>query len=104
MAVLPDVTVRRPLTRDDVRRMEDQGLLTGRWELIDGELITKMGENAPHASVLNRILAWLSSHFGLRLRCQSAMEVYEGDQLLNAPQPDFAILREMPEDDDERHP
>ncbi len=85
-------------TRANIYRMEEQGLLTGRWELIGGELIPKTGTNALHEYVLHLILPWLSRVCGVLLRCRSAMEVYEADRALNAPLPDFAVVREMKEE------
>jgi Uma2 family endonuclease len=75
-----------------------------RWELIAGELINKAEETPPHSYVLNMILPWLSGLFGTGLRCQSAIEVREEDQALNAPQPDFAIVVEMKQEYAERLP
>jgi Uma2 family endonuclease len=102
MAALPDIVGR--LTRDDVRRMEEQGLLPERWELIDGELINKMGQNAPHSGVLNLIMAWLNSLFGKRVRCQSPMEVASSDRRSNDPVPDLAVLLEWRREYFQRQP
>jgi Uma2 family endonuclease len=104
MAALPDLLTRGHFTREEVHRMEEQRLLTGRWELIAGELINKMGRNAPHSYVLNVILIWLAGLVGTRLRCQTPIEVPESEQRLNEPVPDLAVVREMKQDYAERHP
>jgi Uma2 family endonuclease len=80
------------ITREDVNRLENLGLLTGRYELIEGELIDKMGQNPPHGYVLTRVMIWLAKVFGYRVRCQLPMEVAGADQRLNEPQPDIALL------------
>jgi hypothetical protein len=54
-AILPvspgaDLLRRKRFTRSEVDRMLEIGILDGqRCELIDGELIDKMGQNPPHA-------------------------------------------------------
>ena len=104
MAALPDVIGRSRLTRDDVRLMEEQGLLKGRWELIAGELINKMGQNAPHASVIAFLTVWLVGLYGMKVRCQLPIEVAAGDQSLNEPEPDLVVLRESKPEYDRRQP
>ena len=104
MAALPDVFRRSPLTCDDVRWMEEQGLLSGRWELIEGELINKMGQNAPHSGILGFLTVWLIGLLGFRVRCQLPIVVNASDQRLNDPQPDIAVLREWKPEYHQRQP
>lgn len=41
MAALPDLLSSGPYTRDEANRMEETGVLTGRYELPEGHLIKK---------------------------------------------------------------
>jgi Uma2 family endonuclease len=95
MAALPDLLSRGNFTREEVNRLEESGVLTGRYELLEGELIDKMGQNPPHAWALHRVYAWLIRVFGVeRLRNQVPIEVAESDRRRNDPQPDIAVLAE----------
>jgi hypothetical protein len=43
---------RKRFTRTEVAQMLDAGLFAGqRFELIDGDLIDKMGQNPPHSQI-----------------------------------------------------
>ena len=55
---------RRRWTRDECSRLAEMGLLTGRYELIDGEILALMGQNPPHRMTLMLIAGWLVSLFG----------------------------------------
>jgi Uma2 family endonuclease len=105
MAAVPNLLGRRDYTRDEVNRMEKAGLLTGRYELIDGELVDKMGQNPPHAQALRLVAIWLATAFGVsRVQWQIPMEVAPSDQRRNDPLPDIAVLKEFKVEYDERHP
>jgi Uma2 family endonuclease len=91
----PTPTGRKRWTRDDCTFLERAGLLTGRYELIDGEIIVKTGQNRPHALAVSLLLAWLFSLFGARrVQTQATMEVRADDQGTNRPEPDVLVLRE----------
>ncbi len=83
-------------SRSDVDRMLEAGLLEGkRFELIDGELIDKMGQKPPHIYIIRAIQTWLVSIFGIeRLQVQSAIEAARGDREFSLPEPDLCILAE----------
>jgi Uma2 family endonuclease len=105
MAALPDLLGRGNYTREEVNRMEESGALVGRYELLEGHLIDKMGQNPPHARSLNRMYGWLLRVFGnVRLRNQQPIEVATGDRRRNDPQPDIAVVAEDKTEYDERHP
>jgi Uma2 family endonuclease len=105
MGAFPDLLARGHYTRDEVRRMEDAGELVGRFELLEGDLIDKMGQNAPHAQALRLVAAWLINIFGpLRVQAQLPIEVAEGDQERSEPEPDVAVLQDLKPDYDRRHP
>lgn len=84
--------------------MESLGLLTGRYELIEGELIDKMGQNPPHGYILTRVMVWLTGAFGKRVRCQSTIEVAPPDRPLSEPEPDIALLARDTDEYFERQP
>ena len=51
-------------TREDCRKIEGAGLLPARWELVQGEIISKMGTNLPHSMIAQRIFTWLLKRSG----------------------------------------
>jgi Uma2 family endonuclease len=97
---------RKRFTRSDVVRLSDAGVFEGqRYELIDGDLIDKMGQNPPHAGTFLLVRNWLIGIFGLlALRCQLPIEVASEDQERNEPEPDFAVLADPAMDPFARHP
>ena len=58
---------RRPITRKDCEFLETAGLLDGRYELIDGEIISKMGQKPLHAFIAISITSTMSDGSGCRL-------------------------------------
>lgn len=91
-------TGRKRWSRDDCRFLENAGLLKGRYELIDGEIIVKMGQNPPHAMAVMRVIAYLLRFFhDDNLRTQATMEIRPEDRFANRPEPDVAALREITE-------
>ena len=49
---------RKRFTRAEVRSMDEAGLFAGqRLELIEGDLIDKMGQRPPHSSAIRLLLA-----------------------------------------------
>lgn len=84
---------RKRWTRKECDWLRENGLLTGRYELIDGEIIDKMGQNRPHAIVIVLLLQWLSATFGGdRVQCQLPINVAEADNEHNEPEPDGAAF------------
>jgi hypothetical protein len=48
-----------------VRRARNLGVwLSSGLELVDGELISKMGKKRPHVNLLTLVLAWMVEVFG----------------------------------------
>ena len=86
--------------------MLNEGYFVGqRYELIDGELIDKMGQNAPHASGISFVSEALAGIAGLRrLRIQLPMEAGAKDRDRSVPEPDVSVLREWKPDYQQRHP
>jgi Uma2 family endonuclease len=83
---------RKKWTSAEVRRLYDLGALTpnDRLELLNGELVEKMGMKGPHAIVLNLLQVLLMSLFGegYVIRQQQPLVVAEGSE----PEPDFAVV------------
>ena len=58
---------RKRFTREEVDRMLDLGLFAGqRFELLDGDLIDKMGQKSLHFDAIVLIGDWLAAIFGFR--------------------------------------
>lgn len=88
-----EVPRRKRFTRGEIERMDELGLFEGqRYELIDGYLIDKMGQNPPHASAIGLVMGWLIELFGgACIRCQMPIEVAGKDQQRSLPLPDIAL-------------
>ena len=87
---------RKRWTRTEVEFLENACLLKGHYELIDGEIVIKMAQNSPHAIAVIRVILYLARLFGdLRVRTQATMEVRDDDRVLNRPEPDIAVLRDV---------
>jgi Uma2 family endonuclease len=97
---------RKRFTRQEVERLLDMGFFDGqRYELIDGELLDKMGQNPPHAEIIQNLTEILGRIFGNRLlRIQLPMEASGEDRDRSVPEPDVAVLRERKPEFKRRHP
>ena len=90
-----DALPRKRFTRGDVERMVSAGLFEGeRWELIDGELIDKMGKKRPHVDAVALLSGWLIQVFGARfVNAEAPIDVAPEDNPTNEPQPDLVVLK-----------
>jgi len=97
---------RKRFTREEVERLAETGVFDGqRCELIDGDLIDKMGQNPPHAFALQLLMRFLTGLFeGDLIRVQLPLEAAPGDRERSLPEPDFALLRERNIEHRSRHP
>jgi len=104
-ALNPDGFVRKKWTVRECRKMTETGLLEpGKFELIEGEIISKMGQGRLHIAVVTRILAVLTSLFGIEsLQNQAQIGVGEIDEW-NDPEPDVAVLVGSVDDYVDREP
>jgi len=86
--------------------MLDAGLFAGqRFELIDRDLIDKIGQNPPHFYALSLLLACLVKIFGVeRVRMQQPSEAAPAERERSLPEPDLAVLAELKDDYGRRHP
>ena len=84
---------RKRWTRDDCAFLERVGFTPERYELIDGEIIDKMGQNRPHAIAVTLLIKWLIAIFGGDfVQCQLAIEIADADRPSYQPEPDAAVL------------
>jgi Uma2 family endonuclease len=82
-----------PITREQCELLVDAGRLLGRYELIDGEIISKIGQKRPHSLAVALLNAWLTTVFGpLRVQIQSPIDVAPSDNPTNEPEPDGVAL------------
>jgi len=86
--------------------MAQAGLFAGqRFELIDGDLIDKMGQNPPHATAIRLCMAAFIKLFGVEfVLVQLPMEAGSADRERTVPEPDLAVLLERKADFARRHP
>ena len=81
-------------TRDDCHFLERSGLLPERWELVEGEIISKMGTNRPHAMFAKRMDVWLTRVFGADFVLPAcSIDVAPGDNPTSKPEPDILVVR-----------
>src|SRR4051794_8320536 len=81
-------------TRRQCEQLQEAGILTGRYELIDGEILTKTGQKPPHAAAIGLLLEWLAAVFGAAcVRVQTMADAGGGDPDHNEPEPDLAVTR-----------
>jgi Uma2 family endonuclease len=93
-APFPSKPPRKRWTRVECARLEASGLLDQQHlELVEGDLIDKMGKNRPHVNALAVIHAWLLEVFGNRFVNQEApIDVSPEDNPSNEPEPDVIVL------------
>lgn len=83
---------RKLWTRKECKRLVADGLLTGRYELIEGEVISKIGQGRPHVIAVILVREWLSRLFGgQHVQDQGPMDVDEPDNPINEPEPDIIV-------------
>jgi Uma2 family endonuclease len=86
---------RKHWSRAECDALENADLLNGeRLELIEGELISKMGKKRPHTITLTLVVAWLNRVFGPEfVNWETPMDVAPEDNPTSEPQPDAIVLR-----------
>ena len=96
---------RKRFTRDEVKFLVHNNLLTERYELIDGEILVRMPQNPAHNTFLLLIAIWLEQTFGrLFVRTQQTIEVADADCYTNYPEPDISVLTKPLHEFYSRHP
>src|ERR1019366_10329935 len=86
---------RKRWTRAECAALESSGVWDQqKLELIDGELISKMGKNRPHVNALVTMMQWLVDTFGRgRVNPKAPIDVAPQDNPTNEPEPDLIVLR-----------
>jgi Uma2 family endonuclease len=82
---------RKRWNRDDVRRMLEVGLLdpNKHYELIEGEIIVKVGQGRRHILIINRLFKILGIVFGIDyVQSQGTLPL----NFINEPEPDTVVL------------
>jgi Uma2 family endonuclease len=92
---VPIEPLRKHWTRAECETLETTGLLDQqKLELVDGELISKMGKNRPHVNVLTFVHEWLIEVFGKGVvNTEAPIDVAPEDNPTNEPQPDVMVLK-----------
>jgi len=91
---VPLVPRRKRWTRAECAPLEAAGVFDQeRVELIEGELISKMGAKRPHVNGLTLLREWLTEVFGGRfVNTEASIDVTPEDNPTNEPQPDLIVL------------
>jgi len=91
----PQFPRRKRWTREECATLQASGLWDQQnFELIDGELIDKMGKNRPHVVAVMAVVFWLSDVFGRdRISSEAPIDVAPLDNPSNEPQPDVVVLK-----------
>ena len=83
---------RKAWTRRECEFLSKHGFFDGqRYELVEGELINKMGQNPPHAHAITILTVALVRLFGDRARLQLPVDVSPEENSTSEPEPDGAI-------------
>jgi Uma2 family endonuclease len=85
---------RKRWTRAECATLEASGLLDQEnLELVEGELISKMGKKRPHVDSLTLLQEWLVQVFGFRsVNVEAPIDVAPEDSPTNEPVPDLIVL------------
>jgi Uma2 family endonuclease len=96
--VVPSDPPRKRWTRAECATLEASGLLDQEpLELVEGELISKMGKKRPHVNSFKKLQEWLVSVFEWSLvDVEAPIDVAPEDNPTNEPVPDIIVLRKDP--------
>jgi Uma2 family endonuclease len=85
---------RKRWTRAECRVLDSIGLWESeRLELIEGDLIDKMGKKRPHVNVMIFVMEWLAGVFGAPyVTPEAPIDVSPEDNPTSEPEPDLAVL------------
>lgn len=83
---------RKIWTREDLEHIDP--VLAESLELVNGELIDRMGKRPPHMYWTEEIRDWLIGQFGgAYVRSEQSIDVRPQDNPTNEPEPDVAVTR-----------
>lgn len=85
--------VRKQWTMEECRQLVTNGVLTpGSYELIQGDVVSKMGQGRLHIAIVTQIIVALAAVFGLDfIQSQAPIGIGARDPI-NDPEPDVAVL------------
>jgi len=91
---VPQTPPRKPWTREECEACERAGLWEGQhYELVQGELINKMGKKSPHVFGTRQTRHMLEQVFGWkRVVSEGPIDVAPEDNHTNEPEPDIYVL------------
>src|SRR5690349_18150766 len=91
----PPEPPRKIWTRAECATLDSVGLLDNQHlELVEGELISKMGKKRPHVNVLTLLMGRLIEIFGIRyVNPEAPIDVAPEDNPTNEPEPDLIVLK-----------
>ncbi len=86
---------RKVWTRTECDLLDQAGVIDQqRLELVEGELINKMGKKRPQVNALGLMMGWLNKVFGDRFILQEApIDVFPEDNPTNEPEPEAVVLK-----------
>jgi Uma2 family endonuclease len=90
----PAFPPRKRWTREQLTPLQEAGLFEiEKLELVDGELISKMGKNRPHVISFTLMYLWLIKAFGDEfVNAEAPIDVSPVDNPANEPVPDLIVL------------
>ncbi len=86
---------RKVWTREEAHALVDSGFPNAaKLELVEGELIARMGKKRPHVILLTLVAEWLRTVFGAEnVETESPTDVAERDNAHSEPEPALKVLR-----------
>ena len=86
-------------------RMAEEGRLVGRYEILDGEVVSKIGQKPSHYLGISLLTLWANRTFGDQfVRVQGPIALPAPDNEFSEPEPDVAVTRASTTAYAEHHP
>ncbi len=86
-------------------RLAEEGKIAGRFEVLDGELVSKMGQNPPHFRCTSLLAEWAAGVYGLKhVRVQGPIALPMPDGQYSEPEPDVAVTIQPGAAFEDHHP
>jgi len=86
-------------------RMAEEGRLVGRYEILDGEVVSKTGQKPSHYLSISLLALWANRTFGDHfVRVQGPIALPAPDNEYSEPEPDVAVTREATTTYADHHP
>lgn len=82
-----------------------EGKLVGRYEVLDGEVVKKVGQKPAHRMTIMLVMKWLLSLFdSLQVQTEGPIELLSPDNQYSEPEPDIVVTSEPTTAYRDRHP